>query len=291
MLSHLPDDLVTVSAPSPLRPSGFDLQGHRGARGLRPENTLPAFDLALDLDVTTLELDTVISQDEEVVVSHEPWMNADIASHPDGTPVSEDEARSLNLFQMPYTEIARYDVGQRGNPRFPEQVTMAVAKPRLRDVIERAEAKAARDGRPAPFYNIETKCTDATDGLFHPSPEQFTALLWDVFDETGIAPRATLQSFDVRTLQEAHRLALPIRLALLVAYESEHSVTNHVARLGFVPHIYSPDYRLVDADLMMAAASVGMDVIPWTVNDPDEAQRLRDLGVAGLITDYPDRVQ
>ncbi|MEM8601432.1 MAG: glycerophosphodiester phosphodiesterase family protein [Bacteroidota bacterium] len=282
----------TVSdAPPPLRPAGFDLQGHRGARGLRPENTLLAFDLALDLGVTTLELDTVISQDEEVVVSHEPWMNAAIASHPDGRPVAPDEARSLNLFQMPYAEIARYDVGRRGNPRFPEQVALAATKPRLRDVIEHAEARAAHDGRPAPYYNIETKCTAATDGLFHPSPERFTALLWDVLDRTGIAPRATLQSFDVRTLQEAHRRALPIRLALLVEYEAEHRVTSHVARLGFVPHIYSPDYRLVDAALITAAASVGMDVIPWTVNAPEDAQRLRDLGVAGLITDYPDRVR
>ncbi|MEL6442631.1 MAG: glycerophosphodiester phosphodiesterase family protein [Bacteroidota bacterium] len=280
----------SISSP-PRRPSGFDLQGHRGARGLRPENTLPAFDLALDLGVTTLELDTVISQDEEVVVSHEPWMNHATASHPDGRPVAPDEARSLNLFRMPYAEIARYDVGQRGNPRFPEQQAMAVAKPRLRDMIARAEAKAAEDGRPAPFYNIETKCTEATDDLFHPSPERFTALLWHVLDATGIAARATLQSFDVRTLHEAHHRALPIRLALLVAYESEHSVTGHLARLGFVPHIYSPDHRLVDADLMTAAASVGMDVIPWTVNDPEDGQRLRDLGVAGLITDYPDRVR
>ncbi|MEM8557212.1 MAG: glycerophosphodiester phosphodiesterase family protein [Bacteroidota bacterium] len=286
-----------ASSPSstltPRRPDGFDLQGHRGARGLRPENTLPAFDLALDLGVTTLELDTVISEDHEVVVSHEPWMNAEIASHPDGRPVTQDEAQALNLFRMPYAEIARYDVGQRGHPRFPEQQAMAAVKPRLRDLIAHAEAKAARDGRPAPFYNIETKCTAATDDLFHPDPATFVRLLWGVLEDAGpdVVARTTLQSFDVRTLQLAKQQGPPLRLALLVEHETDHSVTSHLARLGFVPHIYSPDYRLVDADLMAAARSVGMDVIPWTVNDPAEGTRLRALGVAGVITDLPDRVR
>ena len=98
-------------------PPGFDLQGHRGARGLLPENTLAAFRRALELGVTTLELDTVISADEQVVVSHEPWLSAEICSHPDGSPVTPDEERSLRLFEMPYAEVARFDCGRRGGRR------------------------------------------------------------------------------------------------------------------------------------------------------------------------------
>ena len=272
-----------------IAPSGFDVQGHRGARGLAPENTLPAFRRGLELGVTTLELDTVISRDREVVVSHDPLMSDVFCSHPDGRPVSRGE--EVVLFDLPYDEIARFDCGSRPNPRFPEQALVSVAKPLLRDVIRLAE-RWARDNHRDIFYNVETKSKPATDGQRHPPPEEFVELIWAVVQEEGVAERFTLQSFDVRTLQEARRRVLPIRLALLVEEDGrdpETSLHAGIEALDFMPDIYSPQHTLVTSSVVAAAHTEGMLVIPWTVNERAAMERLKALGVDGLITDYPDR--
>ena len=278
------------SADGPLSPAGFDLQGHRGARGLAPENTLPAFRKALDLGVPTLELDVVVSQDGKVVVSHEPWMNAAICTTPDGERIAEGDEPSHNLYQMPYDSIAAYDCGSLQNPRFPEQQTEPAKKPLLREVIAMAEEYVDLRGRDRPvFYNIETKSRPSWEGTFHPDPETFAQAVMRVVEETGVVRRATIQSFDPRTLQVVHAMERPVRTALLIVRSANPGLPDAVAQLGFTPHIYSPDHRLVDADLIDAAQERGMQVIPWTVNAPDTMQRLIEGGVDGLITDYPDR--
>lgn len=272
-------------------PDGFDLQGHRGARGLAPENTLPAFRLALDLGVTTLEMDTVVSADEQVVVSHDPWMASAFCSYPSGAPVRPEEEADLLIYAMPYAEVARFDCGRRGHPAFPQQKPQAAIKPLLRDVIRMAEGHAAHRGRPPVFYNVETKSTPAGDGELHPEPEAFVALIWEVVEREGVAERFTLQSFDVRTLRVARRMRLPIRPSLLVADTGQGPVESFregIRSLGFVPHVYSPDFRLVDEAVIERAHADEMAVVPWTVNDEAAMRRLRALGVDGLITDYPD---
>ncbi len=274
--------------PPDARSQSFDLQGHRGARGLLPENTLPAFLKALDLGVTTLEMDVVVAGDSTVVVSHEPWMSGVICTRPNGRRVSLLRQKKYRLFEMTYGEIAQYDCGSRGNPRFPRQQKRPAAKPRLHDVIEAAEAHAAAHGLPPPRYNVETKARPEWDGVFTPDPETFTRLLYDVLVETGVKDRAILQSFDVRTLRVGRRLDPTWRLALLIDRDADRGLAANLDALGFTPEIYSPDYRLVDADLIQDAHARGMLVLPWTVNTLDEMQRLKALGVDGLITDYPD---
>ena len=284
------------AAPDSAAPPRFDLQGHRGARGLLPENTIRGFEKALALGAVTLEMDVVISEDGQVVVSHDPYFSAAFCSKPGGAPVTEAEERSLRLFAMPYEEIARYDCGRRGHPRFPRQEARPAVKPLLRDVIAAAEAYARRASRPAPFYNIETKSQPAGDGVLHPAPETFVRLVLAVVEEAGVARRTTVQSFDPRTLRVARRLAEegaapPVRLALLVAEEHSRGLDADLDALGFTPDIYSPDYRLVDAALVEKAHARGVQVVPWTVNEADDMRRLKRLGVDGLITDYPDLAQ
>lgn len=266
----------------------FDIQGHRGARGLMPENTLPAFWKALELGVTTLEMDVVISADSQVVVSHDPWFSPEFCSLPTGEPVPADAARTHRLYILPYAEIARYDCGLRGHPRFPRQQKMAAVKPLLREVIRMAEAYTATHDRPPVFYNIETKSTPEGDGVLHPPPGPFVDLLYDVLAGEGIVARTTIQSFDGRTLQAARERDPSLSLALLVAAPDTLGPAARLAALGFTPALYSPDYHLVDADLIADVHARGMRVIPWTVNTPAEMQRLHDLGADGLITDYPD---
>ncbi|QXD14265.1 glycerophosphodiester phosphodiesterase [Rhodocaloribacter litoris] len=280
-----------MSLISPVASPAFDVQGHRGARGLMPENTIPAFLKALELGVTTLEMDVVISADSQVVVSHEPWFSGLICSLPSGEPVPLSGERSYRIYAMPYAEVARFDCGSRGHPNFPEQRRMKAAKPLLREVIAAAEAYTQAHGLPPVQYNIETKSTPEGDGHFHPPPDVFTRLLYEVVKEAGIADRTILQSFDVRTLQYARAAGLPLRLALLVEARGDPGLAANLARLGFTPDIYSPDFRLVDEALVEAVHARGMQLIPWTVNDVEAMRRLKALGVDGLITDYPDRAR
>ena len=282
----LPD---SVAPPEPL-----DLQGHRGARGLAPENTIPAFRRALEIGVTTLEMDVVISADGQVVVSHEPWMHPDICTLPSGAPVPEGDAREHNLYQMPYADIKRYDCGRRRHPDFPRQAPQPAVKPRLHDVIRRAEAYVAEHDRSPVFYNIEIKSRPAWDGTFHPKPEASAQRVLDVVRERGVAARTTIQSFDERALRAARRLRgdrdadMAVELALLVTGDTANALPDQLDALGFTPAVYSPPHAAVDEALVQAAHDRGLRVVPWTVNERDTMRRLIHLGVDGLITDYPD---
>jgi len=284
----------TFDAPDPdtsraLAPNGFDLQGHRGARGLAPENTLPAFRDALEIGVTTLELDVVISEDGKVVVSHEPWMSPVICLTPDGAPVPEDARDDHNIYQMAYEQVKAYDCGTRPHPDFPEQSLEPAHKPLLRDVIEMAEAYVADQDRGPLFYNVETKIRPRWEGTFTPGPEAFADAVLAVLRETGVERRATVQSFDPRTLIVAHARQTPVRLALLIAKSTDNGVEGNLQMLPFTPDIYSPNYDLVTEALLDAAHERGMLVVPWTVNAPADMTQLVGLGVDGLITDYPNR--
>lgn len=266
----------------------LDIQGHRGARGLLPENTIPSFKKALALGVTTLEMDVVITKDSQVVLSHEPWFSGAICSKPSGEAIPHNNEKSYKIFEMTYAEVQSFDCGLRGNPRFPRQEKMAVHKPLLHDVIAFAEAYPRQPGQAAILYNIETKSTPAGDNVFHPDPATFTTLLIDVLAANNILDRATIQSFDPRTLRVAHRVQPDLSLALLVEHHDEYTFAGHIENLGFEPAIYSPHYKLVDASLIEAAHARNIRVIPWTINTLAEMQALVDLGVDGIITDYPD---
>ncbi len=269
--------------------TSFDWQGHRGARGLLPENTLPAFAHALTYPaIKTLELDLAVTKDQQLVVSHEPWMAALICSHPDGSPVTEEEEKSLIIHQMTLAELQAYDCGQRGNANFPEQQARSVRKPTLAAMVEMAEQIAQDLKRPLPFYNIEIKSLPEWDEVYTPLPEAFAHLLLQELARLGIAERTTIQSFDVRSLQAVRQQAPAQTLAYLI--ENERTLEQNLDTLGFLPEIYSPDYLLCTPELTQRLHQQNIQLIPWTVNDPQEMQRLIDMGVDGIITDYPNRI-
>jgi glycerophosphoryl diester phosphodiesterase len=274
-------------ADTTLTPDGFDLQGHRGARGLAPENTIPAFRRALEIGVTTLEMDVVMAGDGTVVVSHEPWMAAEKCLTPEGARFASGTRR--NIYEMTYEDVAAYDCGSLTLDDFPEQVPTAAPKPRLRGVIRMAEAHTQEYDRPPVFYNIEIKSRPEWDGRFHPEPEAFVERVLAVVMDEGVAPRTTLQSFDPRSLEAVHRRNATVRTALLVGWAGDDGLAENVSPLSFSPDIYSPAARLVDETLVAAVHDRGMKLIPWTVNEPATMKRLLRLGVDGLITDYPNR--
>ncbi len=261
----------------------FEVQGHRGCRGLEPENTIPAFLKALELGVSTLELDVVLSQDHQVVVSHDWYFNARFSTKPDGTPVRRAEEKTLRLDQMPYDRIKRYDVGQRSYADFPEQKTQAAYKPLLSEVIATADAYSQQHQLPLPQYNIEIK-TEA-----HTTPEIICPLVAQVL--TIPAERFCIQSFDLAVLrywkaQQEKGTFSNNKLSVLVTMKG---LTRSLKELGFRPDIFSPQYRFISRRTLRKAHELGIRVIPWTVNELQTMQHLQQIGVDGLITDYPNR--
>jgi glycerophosphoryl diester phosphodiesterase len=264
----------------------FDLQGHRGARGARPENTIPAFILALDSGVTTVELDLAITKDRKLIVSHEPWMSATICLNADGGPILPEEEKKYNLYEMPYEDIARFDCGSTANPDFPEQLKMKVSKPLLRDVIIAIENHIKSYSLYEVDYNIEIKTSPDGDNKFHPSPQVFSDLVYNLLDEYLPLERIVIQSFDFRVLKYWHTKYPDIRLSALV--ENKKSVDANLNSLGFVPSAYSPNFKLLTKEKVLYLQSKKIRVIPWTVNETADMQRMLQWGVDGFITDYPD---
>jgi len=251
-----------------------------------PENTLPAMRKALQLGVTTLEMDTHISKDGQVLLSHDPYINPEHELLPGGQEIPAADKKKYVLYQMDYSLIRAFDVGSKPHPKFPEQEKLPAYKPLLSEVIDFTQAYLSAQGLPQVFYNIETKSKPETDGRYHPAPEEFIFKLMAVLEEKKITPWVIIQSFDVRTLQVVHQKYPHVKTALLV--ENLKSLQANLQLLGYTPTIYSPYYKLVSPTLLKRAHAQGIKVIPWTVNTAAEISRLRQMGVDGIITDYPN---
>lgn len=271
----------------------FEIQGHRGCRGLLPENTLPAFLRAIDEGVHTIELDVVISKDKKVVVSHEPSFNFEISSYPSGKPV--EEGKEGNLYTLSYKQIKKYDVGLRGNPRFPEQQKMAVHKPLLADVIKSVDAYTLKKGLPLVKYNIEIKSWPDDYGITQPAVPAFSALVYDILKHLP-AERICVQSFDFNVLkywnfQIENGAFKKVTLSVLIEPEEENDVQHNLKKLGFMPDVWSPYFETLTPERLTELHQLGIRVIPWTVNKIEDMQRIKALGCDGLITDYPNKIK
>lgn len=261
-----------------------DIQGHRGARGMMPENTIPAFLYALDQGVTTLELDVVITEDKKVVVSHDPWISPEICLTPENAEFKDE--KKYNIYQMTYEEVKAFDCGFLSNVRFPQQQKLHVSKPLLSDVITEVEKHIKSYTQYEVDYNIEIKSTQDGDNKTHPSVEEFSDLVYKVIDQYLPPQRVVIQSFDFRVLQYWRKKYPKVRLAALV--ENDKSIEANLDNLGFKPHIYSPDYKLLSKSKVKNLQQKGIKVIPWTVNEAKEMKELVSWGVNGIITDYPN---
>jgi glycerophosphoryl diester phosphodiesterase len=263
----------------------YDLQGHRGSRGLMPENTIPAMIKALDLGVTTLELDLAITKDGEVILSHEPYMNPQICWTPAGMEIDSQD-HSYNLYQMTYREILAFDCGSKVHSDYPQQVKFFAAKPLLKDVFSVTEKYGKDMNLPAPHYNIEIKSSPDGDGIYHPELAEFSDKVVKLIGEAIGWERVNIQSFDFRVLKYIHSAHPEVPLAMLV--ENAASYEEYLTQLGFQPQIYSPYFLNLKPEIVKDLHSKGMKIIPWTVNTTDQMQKLLEMGVDGIITDYPN---
>ena len=266
----------------------IDIQGHRGCRGLMPENTLPAFLKALELNVTTLELDLAVSNDHQVFVSHEPYFRSAISLLPDGSEMPEGRDFDFNMYEMTYDSIRQYDVGSKPDPRYPHRENVKTHRPLLTEVIDLAKNYGVKNGTEIPFFNIEIKRSPSYDGRFHPDGETFATLVLEIVNTSGLKDKFIIQSFDFETLQIVRRRDPTIPLAMLIERASHYE--DNIDSLGFKPEIYSSHFSLVNDDLLDYCRAHDIKVIPWTVNEHQDIRKMLEYGVDGIISDYPDRV-
>jgi len=284
---HLPIVLALALGAVPCA-RALDLQGHRGARGMAPENTLPGFAAALAVGVGTLELDTGVTRDGVVVIHHDRRLNPDIARGPDGRWIA---APGPLLRGLSYQELQRYDVG-RLRPgseyaaRFPEQRPADGARvPRLAELF----ALVRKAGNEQVRFSIETKISPAARTETLP-PRAFARALIAEIRAAGMAGRTTVQSFDWRTLRVVEHEAPEIATAYLTGGR-RRGASQPKAVHAAGGRIWSPSYEELDSAALIEARKLGLKVVPWTVNEPGYIARFLDLGVDGIITDYPERVR
>ncbi len=272
----------------------FEIQGHRGCRGLMPENTIPAFKKAINLGVQTLELDVVVSKDKQVVVSHDPFFNPDCTTDPNGNFITKKTIG--NLYLLDYQEIKKYDVGSRGNKNFPEQQKIITYKPLLQDMIRECEKYAKAKGLKPLKYNIEIKSEEKEYGISQPQVEEFSSLVYEIISTELPAERVNLQSFDYNVLRFWHKQMeegkyKKIALSVLIEPTDENDVQINLKKLGFKPEIWSPYFAQVNDIRVKELHDLGIKIIPWTVNKREDMEKMKAFGCDGLISDYPDRTK
>lgn len=268
----------------------FDVQGHRGARGLLPENTIPSMLEAVRLGVTTLELDVVMTGDQQILVSHEPYMNPEICLDPSGQTLDPASPKAINLFRMPYEQIRQYDCGSKPHPRFTEQRPLPVYKPLLSELFAAVEQYVQERGISPVRYNIEIKSVAGQDNISQPIPSVFADAVLAEIARAGLGGRCMIQSFDPRPLQYINRNRGNQRIPLAFLVEEGKDASVHLKELGFMPAVYSPLFHLLDKKKVDQLHKQGIRVVPWTVNETRDMEMLIDMGVDGIITDYPDRL-
>jgi len=265
----------------------FMLVGHQGARGIMPENTVEGMLKALDLDVNVLNMGVVISKDEQVVLSHEPYFNNEISTRPDGKPITFKDEKKYNMFKMDYAEIRKFDVGSKPHTRFPGQMKIKTYKPLLAEVIDSVETYVKKNKLAKPLYNIETALIRKGDGEFQPDAAVFIERIMEIVKDKKLTKRVIIQSLDLRTLQYLHEHYPGIKTSLMV--DEKQDFEDGIQALGFTPDYYSPYYVLVGKGLVDRCHAAGVKVIPWTVNTAKDMNYLINLGVDGIITDYPNQ--
>ncbi len=298
--------LLAIAALAAAPSHAFDLQGHRGARGLAPENTLPAFERALQVGVTTLELDVGVTADGVVVVSHDPYLNPAITRDAAGRWL---EGKGPLLRNLTWAQLQAYDVG-RIKADTPYATTFSAQEPRdgtrvpsLAQLFDLVKARNADHVR----FNIETKIDPRQPADTVP-PAQIVQALLKVIRDAGMTRRVSIQSFDWRTLQMVQVLEPAIPTVYLTVQTANNDNTQGglwTADLQLADHggsvprlvkaaggkVWSPNAGALTEAAVKEAQGLGLQVIPWTVNSPADMERIVGWGVDGLITDYPDRLR
>ncbi|MGB1268336.1 MAG: glycerophosphodiester phosphodiesterase family protein [Flavobacteriaceae bacterium] len=261
--------------------------GHRGFRGLYPENTLIAFIEAVKLGVDAIELDVVMSGDGKIVVSHEPFMSQITCLKPNGKELKESEDQQFNLYQMSYAEIKQFDCGLKDNFKFPNQKSVASYKPLLSEVIDICDSYA-KSVKSEIEYIIEIKSDSELYDTFYPNPPKYVEAIFKTLNAYSIYERVVLKSFDVAILNEIKIQRPSQKVSLLI--NRDESIEDKLKRLDFTPEILGVYFELLSEDVVEHYKNKGFLINAWTVNATKRIQEIIALNIDGVITDYPDRL-
>lgn len=278
-----PNKIVERSFPE------FFKEGHRGARGLIPENTIESMKQAIDDGANFIELDIQFSKDNKVLVAHDATINREITLMPDGSKIPDTS--EFVLYQMNYEDIKKFDVGTKPHPHFPQQKNQRAYIPLFSELIDSVETYISEKNIPPVIYNIEIKASPEKDGYFQPKPRDLIRMVMEVVQNKGLEPeRYQIQSFDVRQIQEVHE-NYPYVVTGFLTGNKNKSLDENLKELGYMPQVYSPNFQLATPELIEKVHSYGMKFVPWTVNEQEDMKRLISWGVDGIITDYPHLLQ
>lgn len=261
--------------------------GHRGTRGLMPENTIPAMEKGIETGANTIEMDVHITKDGKVIVYHDESFNPDYTLMPDGSEIPNQQRGKYTFYQMNYSHIRQFIVGTKNYPDFPQQQKLASYTPLLSELIDSVEAFTQSRHLPDVYYLIEIKSDAQTDGFAQPAPQEFVKILMAVLKPKHLGSRLLLQSFDIRPLQVLHHDYPKIALGFLTA-DKETGLEENLNRLGFTPAFYNPYDKLVNAALVKKCHQKNILIAPWTIDTIEEMKEMKALGVDGIITDYPN---
>lgn len=265
----------------------FSNEAHRGGRGLMPENTIIAMLDAMKYErITTLEMDLHITKDGQVVVTHDDYLAPGFMLTPEGKEIPPGNAKKYPVYQMNYDLLKTFDIGTKVNSGFTQQKKIKTYIPLLADLIDSVQKEIKVKNKKQLFYNIETKCGPAGDGVVNPVPEVFVKLLMEVIAQKKITPFVVIQSFDKRTIQIINQKYPKVKTSFLIS--NKKSYEENIADLGYKPFIYSPEWKLVNEDLIKKAHADGVKVICWSPNTKADIEYLRALKVDGIISDYPN---
>lgn len=265
----------------------FSAEAHRGGRGLYPENTITAMLQTMKIDgITTLEMDTHITKDGKVVVTHDDYLSPAFMLTPEGKEIPVTDAKKYPVFGMNYEGLQNFDLGTKYFDQFPKQQKSKQYIPLLNSLIDSVQAEIKKTKSKQFFYNIETKCSEKGDGVTNPEPEVFVKLLMDVIEKKKIMPYVVIQSFDKRTIQIINKKYPKVKTSFLVA--NKKSYEENIADLGYKPFILSPVWQMVNEEMVAKAHADGVKIVPWTANTAEDIKKLKALKVDGIISDYPD---
>jgi glycerophosphoryl diester phosphodiesterase len=260
----------------------FEKMAHRGGSALMPENTIIAMQNALDFGVS-LEMDLYLSKDKQVFVYHDDKLSPKFGSNPDGTPVTQEQAAKKKIIDFTYAELKPYDMGIRAHPDFPRRKRVKAGIPLFSELIDSVESYARSGGLRLPNYSIEIKVPNASLAPRYKADLVDSAIR--IIRAKNILARVIVQSFDIEVLEYLHKEYPLVKAAYLVG---QGDYLDNLKKLSFTPTAYSPPYQLVTPELIAYCHTNNMQVVTWTVNNKKDIERLRQMGVDVVMSDYPD---
>lgn len=269
-----------------LIPDSVLVIGNMGCRGLFPENSMEGFKKAIASGVDVITMGLVVSKDKKLVISDLPWMDPKICIDKQGKEIDSVREKRINLFHLSYDKIMQYDCGTKPHPLFTSQAKIPAKKPLLRHVLMEMTALCIEKNIRIPQLIIEIKTSPAMDDIFYPKPETLTEMLYAELKKLRFLNQAIIYSDDIRVLRHFKRISP--QTPLLLPVNTKKPFRQNLAALGFMPQYYSCPPAYINSELVNEAHSLGLKIIPSTINDTTEIKHVISQGVDGIITDYPN---